>query len=668
MEKIAARIAKLRELINYHNYRYYVLDNPEITDAEFDRLMQELEELEAQHPELITPDSPTQRVGGQPSEEFGKVRRDIPMLSIRNAFSEEEVRAFDQRIRKELGVDLVEYNAEPKLDGVAVSLMYHDGVFVQGATRGDGTVGEDITANLRTVRQVPLHLIGKDWPAVLEARGEVYMPKKSFEALNAEAAARGDRLFANPRNAAAGSVRQLDPKVTASRNLGIYCYGVGKVEGGRMPDRQHLILDRLRKWGFPVPREQKVVKGVEGCEAYHRDLARRRDALPYEIDGVVLKVNSIPAQNELGYVSREPRWALAYKFPPKEEMTVLKAIEFQVGRTGALTPVARLEPVRIGGVTVSNATLHNVGFVEKQDFRVGDTVIVRRAGDVIPQVMGFVESKRPKGAPRFHAPKTCPVCHSRVLRPDGEVIARCSGGLFCPAQRKQAIRHFAGRRAMDIDGLGEKLIDQLVDRGLVKNPADLYTLDVETLASLERMGEKSAHNLFAAIQRSKETTLARFLFALGIPEVGEATAQLLADEFGDLQAIMHADEERLQKVADIGPVMAGDIAGFFRERHNREVIERLLKEGIHWQRPRRGAQPLAGRSFVLTGTLESMPRAAAAARLRGLGAKVTGSVSRKTDYVIVGAEPGSKADKARELNVKTLDEERFLELLRRAEG
>ena len=666
---IAARAARLRDQINYHNYRYYVLDDPEITDAEFDHLMRELEELESRHPELVTPDSPTQRVGAEPSPEFGKVRRDIPMLSLANAFTEEEVLAFDRRVREALGVEHVTYNAEPKLDGVAISLMYHDGVFIQGATRGDGTVGEDITANLRTVRQIPLRLIGKGWPAVLEVRGEVYMPKKSFEALNDSAMSHGDKPFANPRNAAAGSLRQLDPRITASRNLQIYCYGTGKVEGDKLPDHQHRILERLRDWGFPVSAEQKVVRGARGCEAYHRDMKRRRDGLPYEIDGVVFKVDSIAGQNELGFVSRAPRWAIAYKFPPKEEMTVLKAIDFQIGRSGALTPVARLDPVHVGGVTVTNATLHNVALVEKMDLRVGDTVVIRRAGDVIPQVMGVVESKRPKGTVRFHVPKTCPVCGSRVIRPEGEVIARCSGGLYCPAQRKQAIRHFAGRRAMDIDGLGEKLIDQLVDLELVKTPADLYELTVEQIAGLERMGEKSATNLFNAVQKSKETTLARFLYALGIPEVGEATAQVLAAEFGDLEAVMEADEARLQQAPDIGPVMAEDIAAFFRERHNRDVIARLQRNGVHWQQPRRkGPRPLAGQTFVLTGTLESMTRDEAAAHLQELGAKVSSSVSRQTDYVIVGAEPGSKAEKAAKLGVKTLDESGFLVLLRKSRG
>jgi DNA ligase (NAD+) len=457
-----ARAAQLREAIDYHNYRYYVLDDPEITDADYDRLMRELVALEERYPELRTPESPTQRVGTEPVSAFAKVSRDIPMLSLANAYDESELQAFDRRVREELDVAEVEYNAEPKLDGLAISLMYQDGVFVQGSTRGDGVTGEDITANLRTVRALPLRLRGAGWPATLEVRGEVYMRKEVFEELNREALARGERPMANPRNGAAGSLRQLDPRITASRRLELFCYGVGKVEGGALPHRQHLVLRRLQDWGFPVNRETRLVRGAAGCQAYYEDIGRRRDGLAYEIDGVVLKVDDIANQRALGFIARAPRWAIAYKFPPKEESTVLRAIEFQVGRTGALTPVARLEPVHIAGVTVTNATLHNVALVEKLDLRAGDTVIVRRAGDVIPQVMGVVESKRPPGAEPFVMPSQCPVCGSKVIRQEGEVSARCSGGLYCPAQRKQALRHFVSRRAMDIDGLGEKLIDQLV--------------------------------------------------------------------------------------------------------------------------------------------------------------------------------------------------------------
>jgi DNA ligase (NAD+) len=667
-KKAAARAAALREQLNYHNYRYYVLDDPEIPDAEYDRLLRELQDLEAAHPDLVTTDSPTQRVGAEPQAEFGKVRREIPMLSLANAYNEEELADFDRRAREGLEVETVEYNAEPKMDGVAVSLIYRDGVFAQGATRGDGTTGEDITANLRTIHAIPLRLLGAGWPSELEARGEVYLSKQTFEALNEEAIRRGDKLFANPRNAAAGSLRQLDPKVTAARRLEIFCYGVGKVVGGALPGFQHQVLERLRAWGFPVCPEQTVVQGAAGCQDYYRRMQRRRERLPYEIDGVVFKVNRTEEQERLGFVARAPRWAVAYKFPPKEETTRLKAIEFQVGRTGALTPVARLEPVRVGGVTVTNATLHNVAMVERMDLRPGDTVIVRRAGDVIPQVMGMVESRRPKPLPpKFKVPGRCPVCGSRVVRPEGEVVARCSGGLYCPAQRKQAIHHFAARRAMDIDGLGEKLVDQLVERELVSSPADLYGLSHEQIAGLERMADKSAANLRAAIEQSKHTTLARFLYALGIPEVGEATAQQLAAEFGDLDAAMAADEERLQQVPDVGPVVAGHIAGFFREPHNREVIERLRRHGVHWPAPSQAPirRPLTGQTFVLTGTLESMTRDEAKERLQRLGAKVAGSVSAKTSCVVAGAEAGSKLAKARELGIEVLDEAQFLALLRR---
>jgi DNA ligase (NAD+) len=666
---IAARAAGLREQLHHHNYCYYVLDAPEIPDAEYDRLMRELQDLETRYPELQTPDSPTLRVGGEPVAAFGKVRRELPMLSLANAYSEDEFRDFDRRVRSGLDRERVAYNAEPKLDGVAVSLVYRDGVFGQGATRGDGVTGEDITHNLRTIHRIPLRLSGTGWPPVLEVRGEVYMPKQAFEAVNEEALRRGDRLFANPRNAAAGSLRQLDPKVTAGRRLDIYCYGVGKVEGGNLPGRQHRILARLEEWGFPVCPEQAVVDSADGCLAYYRRILDKRDALAYEIDGVVFKVDDLADQQALGFVARAPRWAVAWKFPPKEELTVLKSIEFQVGRTGALTPVARLNPVHVGGVTVTNATLHNIAQIERLDLRAGDTVIVRRAGDVIPQVMGVVESRRPKGARRFRMPAACPVCGSAIVRPEGEIIARCSGGLFCPAQRKQTIAHFAGRSAMDIDGLGIKLIDQLVDRGLVDSPADLYELTREQLAALERMADKSAANLVDAIARSRDTTLARFLYALGIPEVGEATAQQLALEFGDLDAVMQADEARLQAIRDIGPVVAGHVTAFFREPHNREVIARLRKNGVRWpagQTREPAARPLAGQSWVLTGALESMTRDEAKQHLQALGARVTGSVSAKTTCVIAGADPGSKLTKARELGIEVINEAGFLALLREA--
>ncbi|HHW77439.1 MAG TPA: NAD-dependent DNA ligase LigA [Xanthomonadaceae bacterium] len=658
------RAAELREQINRHDYRYYVLDDPEIPDAEYDRLLRELRELETAHPELIVPDSPTQRVGGAPLAAFQTIRHAVPMLSLDNAFTIEDVADFDRRVRERLGDALpagatVAYAAEPKLDGLAVSLRYEDGLLVRGATRGDGHTGEDITANLRTVRALPLRLVGEGWPRVLEVRGEVFMPRAGFEALNEQARARGDKTFANPRNAAAGSLRQLDPRVTASRPLDLFCYGVGAVEGGSLPDRHSVLLDRLRDWGLRVCPERRVVVGTAGCLAYHQDLLNRRDALPYDIDGVVYKVDRLDWQRELGFVARAPRWAIAHKFPAQEELTVVEAIEVQVGRTGAITPVARLRPVFVGGVTVTNATLHNADEVARKDVRVGDTVRVRRAGDVIPEVVGVVPERRPPEAKPFALPETCPVCGSRIIRLEGEAVARCVGGLYCRAQRREAIRHFASRRALDIEGLGDKLVEQLVEQDLVRNPADLFALDAATLADLERMGAKSAAKLIAALERSKATTLARFLYALGIREVGEATARALAAHFGTLEALMTASEERLQQVPDIGPVAAAAVRAFFQEPHNQEVIVRLRTAGVRW--PETAAnqadnQPLAGKTFVLTGTLESLSRDQAADRLRALGAKVAGSVSGKTDYVVAGRDAGSKLDKARELNVPVLDE------------
>jgi len=665
----ARRAAELRELINHHNYLYYVLDAPEIPDAEYDRLLRELQELERKYPELVTPDSPTQRVGAEPVKAFGEVRHEVPMLSLDNAFSDEELAEFDRRVRERLGVEKVEYAAEPKLDGLAVSLLYEEGVLVQGATRGDGTVGEDVTQNVRTIKSVPLRLLGTGWPKRLEVRGEVIISHEGFRKLNELAAKKGQKPFANPRNAAAGSLRQLDPRITAERPLEFYCYGVGLVEGGRLPDRHSRILAKLRGWGIRLPPHLEVVQGLDGCTDYYRRMEARRDRLPFDIDGVVFKVDRLDQQEQLGYVARAPRWAIARKFPAQEEMTRLIDIEVQVGRTGAITPVAKLEPVFVGGVTVSSATLHNEDEIRRKDIRIGDWVIVRRAGDVIPEVVGVVKSRRPKNARRFVMPKRCPVCGSEIVRAEGEAIARCSGGLYCPAQRKEAIKHFASRRAMDIEGLGDKLVDQLVDRGLVKNVADLYRLDVETLAGLERMGQKSAENLVRAIEASKKTTLARFLFALGIREVGEATAKTLAAHYGDLDPIMAATEEELEALPDIGPVVARHIVTFFHQKHNREVIERLREAGVHWPRVRRaaGQGPLAGQTFVLTGTLSSMTRDEAKERLEALGAKVSGSVSRKTSHVVVGADPGSKLAKAEALGVPVLDEDAFLELLARYE-
>jgi DNA ligase (NAD+) len=664
-DKIARRAAVLREQIDYHNYRYYVLDNPEIPDAEYDKLFRELQRLEQDYPALVSPDSPTQRVGAAPRTEFGGVRHAIPMLSLDNAFSEEEVRAFDRRVREALKLEEVNYAAEPKLDGLAVSLLYQDGMLVSGATRGDGYTGEDITQNVRTVPSVPLRLMGKDWPRRLEVRGEVYMTKKGFHELNRRQEEKGDKVFANPRNAAAGSLRQLDPRITAARPLAIYCYGVGQVEDGVLPDRHSAMLDQLQAWGLRVPAERAVVKGVAGCLDYFNGMAARRASLPFEIDGVVYKVDSVAQQAKLGFVARAPRWAVAHKFPAEEAMTRVLDISVHVGRTGTLTPVARLEPVFVGGVTVSNVTLHNEDEVRRKDVRIGDTVIVRRAGDVIPEVVGVVKERRPAHARHFHMPRHCPVCGSEVVRVEGEAATRCSGGLYCPAQRKEAIRHFASRRAMDIEGLGEKLVDQLVEAGLVRDVADLYHLTSEQLIGLERMGAKSAENLLAALEKSKDTTLPRFLYALGIREVGEATALTLAYHFGDLDAVAGAGEAELQTVPDVGPVVAQQIAAFFHEHHNREVIRKLRDAGVHWPKLERraAAQPLAGRTFVLTGTLAGMTREEAKERLQTLGAKVSGSVSTKTDYVVAGEEPGSKLDKAHALGVAVLDERHFLALL-----
>jgi DNA ligase (NAD+) len=661
----ARRAAALREQINYHNYRYYVLDNPEIPDADFDKQFRELKQLEREHPALITVDSPTQRVGAAPLAEFGEVKHVVPMLSLDNAFSEEEVRAFDRRVREGLKLETVNYAAEPKLDGLAISLLYEDGVLVRGATRGDGYTGEDVTQNVRTIPSVPLRLIGKGYPQRLEVRGEVFMPKRGFRDLNKRQEAQGEKIFANPRNAAAGSIRQLDPRITATRPLELCCYGVGEVEEGSMPNRHSAILEQLQAWGLRVSQERGLVQGVEGCLGYYAEMAAKRGALAYEIDGVVYKVDNLAEQKQLGFVARAPRWAVAHKFPAEEVMTKVLDIDVQVGRTGALTPVARLEPVVVGGVTVSNATLHNEDEVHRKDVRVGDTVIIRRAGDVIPEVVSVVPERRPAETRIFHLPKHCPVCGSEVVRAEGEAAARCSAGLYCPAQRRQAIRHFASRRALDIEGLGDKLVEHMVEQGLVENVADLYRLTPGQVAELERMGEKSAENLLNALRRSKTTTLARFLYALGIREVGEATAQALARHFGDLDAIAAASEETLMEVPDIGPVVAQQIAAFFRERHNREVIEKLRAAGVHWpvMARRSAASPLSGKTFVLTGTLDALTRDEAKDRLQSLGAKVAGSVSAKTDYVVAGVEPGSKLDKARALNVPILNERQFLELI-----
>ncbi|MFP3874671.1 MAG: NAD-dependent DNA ligase LigA [Thiohalophilus sp.] len=666
-DKVRHRINELREQIDYHNYRYYVLDDPEIPDAEYDRLMRELEELEAEHPDLVTPDSPTQRVGATPLSAFEEVRHELPMLSLGNAFDEEEVIAFDRRARDKLGVDSIEYAVEPKLDGLAISLLYENGKLVRGATRGDGTTGENVTQNVRTIDTIPLKLRGSDYPARLEVRGEVIIARQDFEQLNKTREAAGEKTFANPRNAAAGSLRQLDARLTAKRPLSFYCYGAGLVEGSELPDRHSAILEQLREWGMRTNPETRVVEGIQGCLDYYRLMQEKRDRLDYEIDGLVYKVNRRDQQEPLGFVSRAPRWAIAHKFPAQEEMTRLIGIDVQVGRTGALTPVARLEPVHVGGVTVSNATLHNQDEIDRLDVRVGDTVIIRRAGDVIPQVVSVVKSRREGKLKKYHLPKTCPVCGSQTVRHEGEAVTYCTGGLYCAAQRKQALKHFASRRALDIDGLGDKLVDQLVDEDYVHDPADLFTLTKEQLIQLERMADKSAQNLIEALTKSRNTTLERFIYALGIHDVGEATARSLANHFGSLQALMQADKAALMAVPDIGPIVAESILTFFKQQHNQEVIDKLIQAGVTWEdievKPAEEL-PLNGKTFVLTGTLEEMSRDEAKAALQALGAKVTGSVSKKTDYVVVGADPGSKADKAESLGVEILDEVAFMDLIK----
>ena len=669
---IGQRIEALRREIAFHNRQYYVFDDPKIPDAEYDRLMRELRELEERHPELISPDSPTQRVGAEPLEGFAETVHAVPMLSLVNASTEEDMAAFHRRVREHLDRDEITYVAEPKMDGLAISLLYQEGVLNQASTRGDGFRGEDVTLQVRTIPSVPLRLLGDGFPRMLEARGEVFMPRSGFEALNEQARARGDKTFANPRNAAAGSIRQLDPRITAARPLELFCYGFGRIEGGDLGETHSEGMERLRQWGLRISPLMLKVVGLEGCLRYSREIAGERPRLDYDIDGVVFKVDRLADQRSLGFVgivARAPRWAIAFKFPPEEELTQLLGIDVQVGRTGALTPVARLEPVQVAGVTVTNATLHNEDEIRRKDVRVGDTVIVRRAGDVIPQVIGVVRERRPPGTQEFQMPIRCPVCGSEVVRAIGEAASRCTGGLFCQAQRKETLKHFASRGAMDIEGLGDKLVDQLVDKGLVQNPADLYGLEPDQLASLERMGPKSAENLGAALHRSKDTTLARFLFALGVREVGEATARALASHFGSLEAIAAADLAELQAVPDVGPVVAAHVQAFFRQPHNNEVLAGLLRAGISWPpvvAAKTSEQPLAGMTLVITGNL-SQSRDAVKVRLQGLGAKVTGSVSQKTDYVLAGTDPGSKLDKARELGVRVISEEDLDRLIGEAE-
>lgn len=668
--KAAARAEQLRRMIEQANYDYYVKDAPTLPDAEYDRLFRELQQLEAENPDLAVADSPTQRVGAQqPVSELRPVTHITPMLSLNNAFTEEEVTAFDRRVREVLKTERqIEYSVEPKFDGLAITLTYEQGVFALGATRGDGYSGEDVTANLRTIRGIPLRLDGVKPPRLLEVRGEVLMLRGDFDKLNREQRAKGAKEFANPRNAAAGSLRQLDSRITAVRRLAFFAYGVGKSEGADVPgDRHSRQLDYLEKLRFPVARERRAVTGVEGLLEYYAEIDERRPKLPFDIDGVVYKVNDLNAQRVLGYVSRAPRFAIAHKFAAQEEITQILGIDVQVGRTGALTPVARLEPVFVGGVTVTNASLHNEDEIQRKDVHIGDFVIVRRAGDVIPEIVSVVRERRPKHVREFRMPESCPVCASRVEKPEGEAVSRCTAGLYCPAQRKQALLHFASRRAMDIEGLGEKLVDQLVDRKLVESPDELFRLDIATISNLDRMAEKSAANLVEAIDKSKATTLARFVYALGIRNVGETTAQDLARHFGKLDSLMSADEHALQEVADVGPVVAASIAAFFHEPGNRAVIERLKGAGVRWKEEtpaqnKRGI--LAGKTFVLTGSLPSMTREEAKERIEAAGGKVSGSVSKNTDYVIAGADPGSKHDKAAKLGVAILDEGGLLELLR----
>ncbi len=671
LREAAERARALRAEIERHNYAYYVLDAPTVPDAEYDRLFRELQALEAAHPELRTADSPTQRVGGRPLPEFAQVRHALPMLSIRTETDTgpEGARSFDARVRRALGLaedaPPVEYAAELKFDGLAVSLRYEDGVLARAATRGDGETGEDVTQNVRTIHCIPLRIEGHP-PPLMEVRGEVYIRRPDFERYNARQRELGRPTLVNPRNGAAGSIRQLDPKIAAERPLSFYAYGIGETRGWRLPDRHSRVLDALAAFGVPVCEHRAVAHGAQGLIDFHAKILALRDALPFDIDGVVYKVDALALQERLGFVSREPRWAVAHKYPPQEELTEVLDIEVQVGRTGAITPVARLAPVFVGGVTVTNATLHNEDEVRRKDVRIGDTVIVRRAGDVIPEVVAALPERRRGGEREFVMPARCPVCGSAVQRLPEEAVARCTGGLYCPAQRKQALLHFASRRALDIEGLGEKLVDQLVDRSLVQTAADLYRLDAATLAGLERMGGKSAQNVVEAIERSKHTTLARLIFALGIRNVGEATAKDLARHFGSIEALMGADAEALQRVPDVGPVVAESIAGFFAEAHNREVIAGLLHAGVRGAveaRPGAARAVLQGLTFVLTGTLPSLTREEAGALIEAAGGKVSGSVSMKTAYVVAGEDAGSKLDKASALGVEIIDEAALRRLL-----
>ncbi|MCX2942836.1 NAD-dependent DNA ligase LigA [Rahnella perminowiae] len=671
MATIEEQINQLRTQLRHHEYQYHVLDAPEVPDAEYDRLMRELRELETAHPELVTADSPTQRVGAAPLSAFEQVRHQIPMLSLDNVFDEESYLAFYKRVQDRLKTsEPLTFCCELKLDGLAVSLLYENGELVQAATRGDGTTGENITANVRTIRAIPLRLHGDNIPARLEVRGEVFMPQPGFEAMNAEARRTGGKVFANPRNAAAGSLRQLDPRITARRPLTFFCYGVGLLEGGELP-RSHLArLQQFRAWGLPVSDRVRLCTGSDEVLAFYRQVEAERPLLGFDIDGVVVKIDSLDIQEALGFVARAPRWATAFKFPAQEQITRVKDVEFQVGRTGAITPVARLDPVLVAGVMVSNATLHNADEIERLGLRIGDTVIVRRAGDVIPQVVGVVLDERPQDAREVVFPTHCPVCHSDVERVEGEAVARCTAGLICGAQRKEALKHFVSRRALDVDGMGDKIIDQLVEKEYVKTPADLFRLTAGKLTGLDRMGPKSAQNVVTALEKAKETTLARFLYALGIREVGEATAANLAAHYGSVEALKAADIESLKSVQDVGDVVAKHVVNFLSEEHNQQVIDELLSPeiNIHWPEvqvivPEEIDSPFAGKTVVLTGSLSILSRDEAKDRLTALGAKVSGSVSKKTDLVIAGEAAGSKLAKAQELGIEVIDEAEMIRLL-----
>ncbi len=662
-QQAAKEIEELREQINYHNYRYYVLDSPVISDQEYDRLMRRLQELEQLYPDLVTPDSPTQKVGAPPRAEFGTVRHSVPMLSLQNAFSDDEIVDFDRRVKRLLKMDKVEYVAEPKIDGLGVEVVYRDGIYVQGSTRGDGYVGEDVTENLRTIRSLPLRLLKTKLPipSLLEARGEVYMSKKDFAELNRRREREGEPLFANPRNAAAGSVRQLDPSVTASRKLSIFLYAIGRVEGVEFSKHSE-ILEAFKGWGLRVNPEIRLCPTIEKAIEYHKTLEARRKDLDYEIDGVVLKVNRLDLQRRLGEISRSPRWAIAYKFEPEQATTVIKDIIVQVGRTGALTPVAVMEPVHIGGVEVKRATLHNQDEIDRKDVRIGDTVIVQRAGDVIPEVVAVVKEKRTGKERKFRIPDKCPVCGADVYKDPDEAVSRCTN-ISCPARIKQSIKHFASKGAMDIEGLGSKLVDQLVDRGLVHTVADIYRLEKSDLVKLERLADKSAQNIIDAIERSKQTTLPRFIYALGIRHVGEHVARVLAENFDSIDAIQQASLEELTSIREIGPTVAQSIYTFFREKQNQKVIKDLLASGISLAHPRRRAAKLDGKVFVFTGALKDFKRSEAKKIVEDLGGKVASSVSRKVDYVVVGEDPGSKLEEARRLGIETIDEETFKKII-----